>query len=148
MINPETISKDQTKKEFARFVEDYNTGELSTSFHNNIAIKINKKTANSATLPHEKFYNIASYDARMTALRAGEYLPPQDDGYDPDADMRALQGSHKRKNKDNDSFITREQLMELRKVQAERVEVTSLPVIKRHTRMLNFFFFSFCRLVK
>ena len=40
MINPETISKDQTKKEFARFVEDYNTGELSTSFYNNIAIKI------------------------------------------------------------------------------------------------------------
>jgi hypothetical protein len=26
-INPETISKDQTKKQFARFVEDYNTGE-------------------------------------------------------------------------------------------------------------------------
>ena len=26
MINPETISKDQTKKEFARFVEDFNTG--------------------------------------------------------------------------------------------------------------------------
>lgn len=25
-INPETISKDQTKKQFARFVEDYNTG--------------------------------------------------------------------------------------------------------------------------
>ena len=76
----------------------------------------------------------------MTALRAGEYLPPQDDGYDPDADMRALQGSHKRKNKDNDSFITREQLMELRKVQAERVEVTFSPDIKRYTRMLTFFF--------
>ena len=28
MINPETISKDQTKKEFARFVEDYNTGTV------------------------------------------------------------------------------------------------------------------------
>ena len=26
-INPETITKDQTKKEFARFAEDYNTGE-------------------------------------------------------------------------------------------------------------------------
>lgn len=25
-INPETISKEQQKKEFARFVEDYNTG--------------------------------------------------------------------------------------------------------------------------
>lgn len=27
MINPETMSKDLTKKEFAKFVEDYNTGE-------------------------------------------------------------------------------------------------------------------------
>jgi hypothetical protein len=30
-INPETISKDQNKKEFARFMEDYNTG-MSSSF--------------------------------------------------------------------------------------------------------------------
>lgn len=30
-INPETISKDQSKKEFARFIEDYNTGEHLTS---------------------------------------------------------------------------------------------------------------------
>ena len=30
MINPETISKDATKKEFAKFVEDFNTGELSS----------------------------------------------------------------------------------------------------------------------
>ena len=102
MINPETISKEQTKKEFARFVEDYNT----------------------ATLPHEKFYDISSYETRMAALRAGEFLPPTDDGYDPEADMRALQGAHKRKPKESaDSHLTREQLMELRKVQAERVEV-------------------------
>ena len=67
----------------------------------------------------------------MTALRAGEYLPPQDDGYDPNADMRALQGSHKRKHKDNDSFMSREQLMELRKVQAERIEVR-YTTIKMH----------------
>lgn len=26
IINPETISKDQTRKEFAKFVEDFNTG--------------------------------------------------------------------------------------------------------------------------
>ncbi|KIP03588.1 hypothetical protein PHLGIDRAFT_77336 [Phlebiopsis gigantea 11061_1 CR5-6] len=106
-INPETISKDRTKKEFARFVEDFNT----------------------ATLPHEKFYNIASYEARMTALRAGEYLPPQDDGYDPNADLRALQSSHKRKAKESDTFITREQLEELRKVQAERVEVGKMKLL-------------------
>lgn len=30
-INPETVSKEQTKKEFARFVEDYNTGMCSLS---------------------------------------------------------------------------------------------------------------------
>ena len=30
-INPETITKDQNKKEFARFVEDYNTGMLRLS---------------------------------------------------------------------------------------------------------------------
>lgn len=29
MLNPETMSKDQTKKEFARFVEDFNTGSSS-----------------------------------------------------------------------------------------------------------------------
>ena len=27
-INPETISRDQSRKEFAKFVEDYNTGDL------------------------------------------------------------------------------------------------------------------------
>ncbi len=31
MINPETLTRDQNKKEFARFVEDFNTGELSSS---------------------------------------------------------------------------------------------------------------------
>ncbi|GJE97548.1 hypothetical protein PsYK624_137690 [Phanerochaete sordida] len=108
VINPETISKEQTKKEFARFVEDYNT----------------------ATLPHDKFYDIASYEMRMAALRAGEYLPPTDDGYDPNADMRALQSAHKRKPKESsESFMTREQLMELRKVQAERVEAGKMKLL-------------------
>ena len=32
MINPETITKDQTKKEFAKFVEDFNTGSSSLPF--------------------------------------------------------------------------------------------------------------------
>jgi hypothetical protein len=31
-MNPERMSKDQNKKEFARFVEDYNTGSPSWSF--------------------------------------------------------------------------------------------------------------------
>ena len=59
----------------------------------------------------------------MAALRSGEFVPPPDDGYDPEADMRALRGAHKRKAKDAETYMSREQLMELRKVQAERVEV-------------------------
>ena len=31
-MNPEKMSKDQNKKEFARFVEDYNTGAPTCSF--------------------------------------------------------------------------------------------------------------------
>lgn len=61
----------------------------------------------------------------MTALRSGEFVPPSDDTYDPNADMRALQGAHKRKQKE-DVFMSRDQLMELRKVQAERIEVRPL----------------------
>ena len=52
-----------------------------------------------ATLAHEKFYNIASYESRMAALRAGEFVPPADDGYDPEADMRALRKPDPYKNK-------------------------------------------------
>jgi len=98
-INPETMSKDQSRKEFARFVEDYNT----------------------ATLPHEKYYNMTTYEKRMTALKEGEFLPP-DDGYDPQADMQTLRSVHKRKPVEQDSFLNKEQLMELRKVQHERIE--------------------------
>lgn len=66
----------------------------------------------------------------MSAMRAGEFLPPADDGYDPNADLRALQGAHKRKNKDHDTYMSREQLMELRKVQAERIEVRYLVTLR------------------
>ncbi|KAL0955623.1 hypothetical protein HGRIS_001856 [Hohenbuehelia grisea] len=99
-INPETISKDQSKKEFSRFVEDFNT----------------------ATLPHEKYYNMEAYDRRMAALRQGEYIPPADDSYDPNADLRAVQGAHKRKAVEHDSYLSKEQLQELRRVQNERIE--------------------------
>jgi hypothetical protein len=80
----------------------------------------------TATLPHEKYYNMASYESRMFALRTGEFLPPTDDAYDPSADMKALQAKHKRPAREQETYLSREQLMELRKVQQERVEVTSI----------------------
>ncbi|TFK50770.1 hypothetical protein OE88DRAFT_1735530 [Heliocybe sulcata] len=101
MINPETLSKDQTKKEFAKFTEDYNT----------------------ATLPHEKYYNMEAFDRRMSALRAGELLPPTDDLYDINADIQAHASRHKKKDVERDSYLSKEQLQELRKVQNERIEI-------------------------
>jgi len=106
-INPETISKEQNKKEFARFVEDYNT----------------------ATLPHEKFYAMDAYERRMDAVRSGAYIPPADDGYNPDADLRALQSSHKRKPTEQETYMSKEQLMELRRVQAERIEAGKMKLL-------------------
>jgi len=64
-----------------------------------------------------------AYDRRMTALRSGEFLPPTDDHYDPSADMKALSSAHKKKTVDSSAYLSKEHLMELRKVQNERIEV-------------------------
>ena len=64
-----------------------------------------------------------AYERRMNALRAGEFVPPPDDAYDSDADLRALQSAHKRKNVERDTYMSKEQLEELRQVQAERIQV-------------------------
>ncbi|OCH89443.1 hypothetical protein OBBRIDRAFT_794307 [Obba rivulosa] len=106
-INPETISKEQTKKEFARFAEDYNT----------------------ATLPHEKFYHMEVYERRMAALRAGEFVPPPDDAYDPNADMRAHESSHRRRPVEKETYMSKEQLQELRRVQNERIEAGKMKLL-------------------
>jgi hypothetical protein len=106
-MNPEKMSKDQNKKEFARFVEDYNT----------------------ATFPNEKFYNIEAYERRMNAMRAGEFVPPSDDTYDAEADMKAHQSSLKRPAVESESYLDKDQLQELRRVQRERVEVGKMKML-------------------
>lgn len=65
-----------------------------------------------------------AYERRMDAVRSGAYIPPADDGYNPDADLRALQSSHKRKPTEQDTYMSKDQLMALRRVQAERIEVS------------------------
>lgn len=64
MINPETISKKKEKEIFATFVEEYNTG----------------------TLPHDKYYDLTKYEARMTSVRMGETVSTSD-VYDPNKDL-------------------------------------------------------------
>lgn len=63
------------------------------------------------------------YERRMSAMRAGEYVPPADDSYDPNADLKALESTHKRRAVEHDTYMSKEQLMELRKVQSERIQV-------------------------
>lgn len=106
-VNPETITKDQNKKEFAKFVEDFNT----------------------ATLPHEKYYHMEAYERRMSALRSGEFVPPAEDAYDPAADLKAITSAHKKKINEQESYLSREQLLELRKVQHERIEAGKMKLL-------------------
>jgi hypothetical protein len=58
----------------------------------------------------------------MSRIRSGDLLPPTD-GYDPNADLVAHTSKHKRAVVEQDSYLSKEQLMELRRVQNERIEV-------------------------
>lgn len=109
MLNPETLSKSQLKKHFNSYMEDYNT----------------------ATLPHEKYYALEAFERRMDAVRAGETLPPDDLGYDAKADLDAHKAKTARKVKTDDSetYLNREQLMELRRVQNERAQVGKMKLL-------------------
>lgn len=124
MINPETLSKKAEKQIFSTFVEEYNTG----------------------TLPHDKYYDLSKYEARMTALRMGETVQSSD-VYDPNKDLEgapvsfsvlhklvkrlnsshvkfaAVRASHKRVVVETETYLDRGRLESLRKVQNERVEM-------------------------
>ena len=77
----------------------------------------------TATFPNEIFYNIEAYERRMDAMRVGEFVPPADDSYDAEADMRAHQSKLKRPGVESESFFDKDQLQELRRVQRERQRV-------------------------
>ena len=59
----------------------------------------------------------------MTALRSGEYLPPAEDSYDPAMDLKAHSSKHKKTPVEQESYLSKDQLQALRKVQHERIEV-------------------------
>ncbi len=65
-----------------------------------------------------------TYERRMAAMRSGEFIPPSDDTYDPRADLKAINSAHKKRPAERDTYMSKEQLSELRRVQNERVEVS------------------------
>ncbi|KIR79413.1 hypothetical protein I305_00457 [Cryptococcus gattii E566] len=102
-INPETISKDRTKKEFAVYIEDYNT----------------------ATLGHEKYYDMNKYMIKLNMIRSGQTLPDESGGYDPMADMKAHSSSLKSKTTEpQESYLSPQEVAELRRIEAERREIS------------------------
>lgn len=130
IINPETMSKDQTKKEFARFVEDYNTGTCCCEIKSHKSLCPNTYDCDLlATLPHEKFYNMSVYEARMSSMRNGDTLPIVD-SYDPNADLLAHTTAHKRVARETETYMSREQLEELRRVQQQRHQVCVTSVVQ------------------
>lgn len=104
MLNPETVPQVKMKELFKVYMEDYNT----------------------ATLPHEKYYALEKYEARMEAIRSGN-VTTQVDTYDPRADEAALAAQHKRVAKtDGEVYIGRAQLEQLRRIERERVEASRM----------------------
>lgn len=68
-----------------------------------------------------------NYERRMASIRNGEYIALEQ-SYDPNKDMAAHGASHKRVVQEQDSYLSREQLSSLRKVQHERIEVGDLAI--------------------
>lgn len=104
---------------------------LSHTFHDDDK---SNPLSNSATLPHEKYYNITAYTTRMALLRSGEALPATDIPYDPEADIAAHKKHLSSKLKsssttESESYLSRERLQELRQVQMERNQVGKMKVM-------------------
>jgi len=70
------------------------------------------------------------YERRMNALRHGELLPAGDElTYDVNADLKAHSSTHKRKAIERESYLSKDQLMELRKVQNQRIEAGKMKLL-------------------
>ncbi|OZJ06867.1 hypothetical protein BZG36_00210 [Bifiguratus adelaidae] len=100
-MNPELITPAKSKELFQGFIEDYNT----------------------ATMPHEKYYNLEKWEARQRALRMGEKPPPDDDTIDLRKDEEALRSSHRQQSNKTPptTMLSNTQLEDLRRIQNERV---------------------------
>ena len=66
----------------------------------------------------------------MASLRNGEMVPQGDlSAYDPTADMMEHTKRHKRAAVENDTYLSKEQLQELRRVQLERSAVGKMKAL-------------------
>ncbi|CEP10111.1 hypothetical protein [Parasitella parasitica] len=103
--NVETLNNNKRKEMFVDFMEDYNT----------------------ATMPHEKFYNLQQWERRQEAIRMGEKPMPTGDFFDFQNDEEKLKMQHRQAARAAASrqptlTLSEEQIKELTRVNRERVE--------------------------
>ncbi|KAM3582130.1 hypothetical protein VKS41_005559 [Umbelopsis sp. WA50703] len=102
-VNVETIPNMKRKELFNSFMEDYNT----------------------ATMPHEKFYNLQKWEDRQRAIRMGE--KPADNNADFDfkkdeENLRLQQKQAARQATATPSYMSKADLSDLARVARERIE--------------------------
>ncbi|KAI8647748.1 hypothetical protein BD408DRAFT_357128, partial [Parasitella parasitica] len=99
--NVETLNNNKRKEMFIDFMEDYNT----------------------ATMPHEKFYNLQQWERRQEAIRMGEKPIPTGDFFDFKNDEEKLKLVDKTAASRQPTLkLSEEQIKELTRVNRERVE--------------------------
>lgn len=72
------------------------------------------------------------YEARMSSMRNGDTLPVVD-SYDPNADLLAHTTAHKRVARETETYMSREQLEELRRVQQQRHQVCAIFMVRERS---------------
>ncbi|KAF8749242.1 hypothetical protein RHS01_10167 [Rhizoctonia solani] len=107
-MNPESMSKDATKKQFARCI---------------------RRGLQHGHTPHPKFYNMETYERQMSSLRNGMTADVITDSYDLNADLAAHTSRHKRPVAEAETYLSKEQLQELRKVQNERTQAGKMKLL-------------------
>ena len=81
----------------------------------------------TATLPHEKYYDMHAYEKRMAIIRGGESnLLEGLDTYDANADILSHKRGLKRGQAEKESYLSRGELEDLRRVQIERDQVSAV----------------------
>ncbi|KAI7864399.1 hypothetical protein BDF14DRAFT_1180873 [Spinellus fusiger] len=104
-VDVESVNNIKRKELFIDFMEDYNT----------------------ATMSHEKFYDLHKWEARQRALRMGEAVPTEETIYDYKNDEEQLRQQQKQAarlvaSKQPMLTMSQQQIEELSKVNRERVQ--------------------------
>ncbi|CAG8582713.1 8610_t:CDS:2 [Paraglomus occultum] len=109
-LNPEAVSPPLMKEHFKRFIEDYNT----------------------ATLPHVKYYSLEKWEAEERAKRyntSRDRVEEEGTTFDFAKDEEEIRKMHRQWSNvppPTGPLYTKEQLLEVRRVTAERIQAEKL----------------------